>query len=381
MTAYTLIAVANGEAPAVLRAGIAPHWAIDLWRRHPYWIVAAGAVLALAVIVALIWPVTDLIAAHDVGLIAAAERAAALQKAREATRTQLLTLGGAIFAAGALIFTARNYTLSRRTVELTQETFKLTEQEQITDRYTKAIEQLGSEHLDVRIGAVYALERIARDSAYDHPTVMQVLTAFIRENSRKQWLAPGTSAGSTYPATRPDVQAAVTVIGRRDERLDHNPIDLSHAQLPYANLAHAKLRGANLDGANLDSANLNGANLNGATLRNHASLRYAWLYDADLGNANLIGANLSGDHFSDTKYRKLSLRGAALSFAILKDADLREADLHDATLSDADLSGARLPEHVGVPPGWERNAIRDTLQRVSSNPGSKETPAPAETVE
>jgi hypothetical protein len=295
MTAYTLIAVANDEAPAVLPAGIAPHWAKDLWRRHPYWIVAASAVLALTVIVALIWPVTDLIAAHDVGLTAAAERAAALQKAREAIRTQLLTLGGAIFAAGALIFTARNYALSRRTVELTQETFKLTEQGQITDRYTKAIEQLGSTKLDVRIGAVCALERIARDSAYDHPTVMQVLTVFIRENSRKEWLVPGTSAGSTYRATRPDVQAALTVIGRRDERFDHNLIDLSHAELPYANLANAKLRGANLDGANLDSANLNGANLNGATLRGDASLRYAWLYNTDLGKANLIAEFFKAD--------------------------------------------------------------------------------------
>ena len=37
------------------------------------------------------------------------------------------------------------------------------------------------------IGGIYALERIARDSAKDHPTVMEVLTAFIREHSREQW--------------------------------------------------------------------------------------------------------------------------------------------------------------------------------------------------
>ena len=39
----------------------------------------------------------------------------------------------------------------------------------------------------MRIGGIYALERIARDSAKDHPTVMEVLTAFIREHSRDQW--------------------------------------------------------------------------------------------------------------------------------------------------------------------------------------------------
>jgi hypothetical protein len=81
-----------------------------------------------------------------------------------------LTLGAGLAAAGALWFTTRNFTLSRRT-------FELTEQGQVTDRYTKAIEQLGSDKLDVRIGSIYALERVARDSARDHPTVMEVLTA------------------------------------------------------------------------------------------------------------------------------------------------------------------------------------------------------------
>ena len=91
-------------------------------------------------------------------------------------RGRLLTLGAGLFAAGALVFTARNFTLSR--------------EGQVTDRYTKAIEQLGSDKLDVRIGGIYALERVARDSARDHPTVMEVLTAFIREHSREQWPPP-----------------------------------------------------------------------------------------------------------------------------------------------------------------------------------------------
>ena len=86
----------------------------------------------------------------------------------------------------------------------------------MTDRYTKAIEQLGSEKLDVRIGGIYALERIARDSARDHPTVMEVLAAFIREHSREHWPLPEPDTDAVPPRkTRPDVQAAVTVIGRR----------------------------------------------------------------------------------------------------------------------------------------------------------------------
>ena len=64
------------------------------------------------------------------------------------------------------MFTARRFVLSRGG--------------QVTDRYTKAIEQLGSEKLDVRIGGIHVLERVARGSARDHPAVMEMLAAFGR---------------------------------------------------------------------------------------------------------------------------------------------------------------------------------------------------------
>lgn len=95
-------------------------------------------------------PLADRLARYDVGPV----KGALHETAVDNTRGRLLTLGAGLFAAGALVFTARNFTLSRRTLELT-------EQGQVTYRYTKAVEQLGSEKLDVRIGGIYALERVA----------------------------------------------------------------------------------------------------------------------------------------------------------------------------------------------------------------------------
>jgi hypothetical protein len=69
----------------------------------------------------------------------------------------------------------------RRTLDATRDG-------QIADRYTKAIEQLGSTTIDVTIGGIYALERIAHDSPQDHPTVMEVLAACIREHSGEPYL-------------------------------------------------------------------------------------------------------------------------------------------------------------------------------------------------
>jgi len=122
-------------------------------------------------------PIADWLAAHDVGQVVGPMRALRLQTARDAARGGLLTFGAGLFAIGALIFTARNFTLSRRA-------FDLAEQGQVTDRYTRAIEQLGSDTIDVTIGGIYALERIAHDSPRDHPTVMEVLAACVREHSR-----------------------------------------------------------------------------------------------------------------------------------------------------------------------------------------------------
>jgi uncharacterized protein YjbI with pentapeptide repeats len=376
--------MANGGEKGVQNPTVVPRWLRTLWDAHPLVVVACVAVVALAVAVALIWPVTDLIAAHDVGVITGPKRAAALQSAREAVRTQLLTLGAGVFAAGALVYTARNFRLSRQT-------FELTEQGQVTDRYTKAIEQLGSDKPDVRIGGIYALERIARDSKRDHPTVMEVLAAFIREHSHEAWStpllnnenrdtprnhptvtallaaltrqrfgekrlpsAPGPPAPK--PAPRPDVQAAVSVIGRRDSKRDREPIDLTRADLSGADLTRADLTQVNLYRAilthadlalaNLTSTHFGAADLTGASLR---GARYTSTYfgganltDADLTDADLAGQFLAGANLTDARLWRADLAGAKLGGANLTGAKLGGTNLNGANLNGANLNGAKL---------------------------------------
>ena len=139
-----------------------------LWRTRRAAALAVCVAVGGGFVIAVIWPVTDLIAAHDVGRLSGLSRTFHLQAAREAVRAQLLTLGAGVFAAGALIYTARNFRLAQRQLGLARQTMELTAQGQVTDRFTKAIDQLGSDKPDVRVGGVYALERVARDSARDH---------------------------------------------------------------------------------------------------------------------------------------------------------------------------------------------------------------------
>ena len=58
-------------------------------------------------------------------------------------------------------------------------------QRRITESFSKAIEQLGSDKLEVRLGGIYALERISQESPQDHWTVMENLTAFVRERTQR----------------------------------------------------------------------------------------------------------------------------------------------------------------------------------------------------
>jgi len=254
-------------------------------------------------------------------------------------------------------------------------TYELTEQGQVTDRYTKAIEQLGSEKADVRIGGIYALERIARDSEKDHPAVMEVLTAFIREQRPS---LDHAASGEQERSTWPDVQAAVTVVGRRDAKRDIRRIDLTRADLTGMTFRGAALNGAILNGATLRGADLGAAHLNGATFRG-ADLTDALLWTAHLNSANLADANLTGAIVVGTDLTDAVLTGADLTGTVPWRARFTPAHSRRVTLTDdgprtlllmlpAKLTGAWWPADTPVPGGWKLARGRLVGARTDSGP-------------
>lgn len=231
------------------------------------------------------------------------------------------TLVTAFTAIGALIFTALSLNATRDQVAAAQRQNEVAQQGQYTDRYTKAVEQLdqaGPEHLQTRLGGIYALQRLTQDSPRDQPTIVNVLVTFVTSTIQRS--APADS--STCPdRIAPDIQAALTVLTERDRHHDGNAIpDLG-----------MRLAGACLANSSLAAAFLMGADLRGADLSS-ADLRKARLGTADMGGADLNGANLS----------EAGLRGANLNWAALGGADLRSADLSGANLIDAQAPGAKV---------------------------------------
>ncbi|MBD2627294.1 pentapeptide repeat-containing protein [Anabaena variabilis FACHB-164] len=187
-------------------------------------------------------------------------------------------------------------------------------EKQITERFAKAIEQLASEKIEVRLGAIYTLERIAKDSEKDQWTIMEVLTAFVRENApikkeeKSQKKKPlideflntqNKKEIEELPKLQLDIQECLTVIGRREHPDPENKrLDLSNVNISKANLKKAKLEKANFEGAKLEEVNLILAKLKG-TIFIGASLQKAYLEQADLKGAFLSKANLEGATMPD----------------------------------------------------------------------------------
>jgi hypothetical protein len=228
---------------------------------------------------------------------------------------------------------------------------RVTREGQITDRYTKAIDQLDSQKaLAVRLGGLYALERIARDSLSDRATIAEVLCTYARTTPRDPPTSsasaprteeqPGANVAASAPGTpvslsvrAPDVQAAVTILGRWQARLREAPsnVDLHDADLQGANLSGARLQEANLSGARLDEANLSQAQLQKAVL-SRVVLRKANLRGAKLREANLFQAQLQEAILIRTELQKATLIKAELCEAVLRDAELQGATLTSAKL-------------------------------------------------
>lgn len=242
-----------------------------------YWGLALLILLALLWLVPL-WQVSGLQLSPKDRLLTA-----------NALRDTWAMIFAAMFFATACYFTWRHVdaigktvVAAERTTAAAEKSAAISSERHITERFVRVMELLGDDKLEVRLGGIYALERIARDSPNDQNAVTEVLATYVREH------ATWNSKEQAAPRLRSDIQAILTVLGRRtwssgeEESLDLHATALATAYLPFARLQRAFLYEADLRGAMLYNADLRGA----------------WLWKAHLHNAILEGAHLEGADFT-----------------------------------------------------------------------------------
>ena len=251
-----------------------------------------------------------------------------LENGMRSTFAQII--GGAVVLSG-LYFTAQNLRNSQQTLVLAQEG-------QITERFTRAVEQLGKSDerrfdsagkevepeskLAIRLGGIYALNRIAKESEQDHGPIVEILTTYVRSN------APSSV---DKKAVKPDIQAILNVLSQSRGQCIYDPnqafIDLSLTDLNSVRLSKACLAGWHLNSAHLEWAQLTEANLEGANL-DGALMNYAYFNKANMKRVRLSVAQLQGSH----------LEGADLTGAVGLTCDqIKSAVINEHTIISSDL--------------------------------------------
>lgn len=177
--------------------------------------------------------------------------------------------------------------------------FKINEKKLLTDRFSKAVEQLGTtSNRTVVLGGIYALSKIAQDSPEYHWLVMKVIASFVRGKAL-EFSPSGATNPQDYPRVHPEIQEAINVIAQRDYTKDlHNEtLDLSGSVLFRANLINANFKRVNLREANFGRTNLKGVDFS------EANLEKAIFLEADLSQAILQCANLKeAIYCNETKF-------------------------------------------------------------------------------
>lgn len=218
--------------------------------------------------------------------------------------------------ADSLRLTEENLRVTTRSQE---ETLRLAERGHRSDRYTKAIEQLGHETVDVRLGGIYALEQLSRESldSADQAAIVEVLSAFVRVHSDPLYRANqelgALKADGYQPDFPQDVPAGTRLLVRESELrlLEHSravahvnerslPVDVQAAITVLGRLPDREGVGrGDFFGAILKEADFTRANQKGANLS--ADLTRAIFVAAELEGAVLRGATLKGSDFSKAR--------------------------------------------------------------------------------
>jgi hypothetical protein len=260
--------------------GARPSWRpIPAWR----WMLAAAAAVVITAVAVIIWLYA--IAGH-------AKPGTDQANARlDAVRTGLAAGAGAGAAVGLMLAFRRQHHQEIAT-DLTD---RDATERRITELYTKAVEQLGSDKAPVRLGGLYALERLAQDNSAHRQTIVNVICAYLRMP-----FSPPPPISEPEPETTEAPEAHAAGVETRtsapgDTWRQENEVRLT-AQRILADHLRDNRAGHERStdhpsprfwpGIRLDLA--------GATLINF-DLRNGVVADVDFGEAAFIGAAFFGD--------------------------------------------------------------------------------------
>jgi uncharacterized protein YjbI with pentapeptide repeats len=217
---------------------------------------------------------------------------------------------------------------------------ELSREQQVTDRYVKAISLLASEKMTERLGGIYALERVMVDSEKDHDTVVKVLAAFVRQRAVRPKPSnedDDSAVAGQAAEVQADVHAAVQVIGARPSRSESFSIDFRKSYLPDYSFSGCNFRRVRFSKADLTNI-----------LFQNCDFRDAWFDDCDLTSAWFLDCKFNGAHVTGSHAERSVFKGSNFTEAYLFFTNFSEADFSGVVLKDSDLDGTDLTGVKGL---------------------------------
>jgi uncharacterized protein YjbI with pentapeptide repeats len=265
--------------------------------------------------------------------------------------------------------------------------------------FTKAIEQLGAvreektavttrdanglvtssteqsafrSNTEVRLGAIYALEKLARDDLDMHWPIMETLCAYVRENagvanhpsdeaiavfsddyfsldSNQQEIRDRFKRDCGRPSV--DVQASISVIGRRTS--SQKDYETRRREDPNTNVKNAwrlDLRSCNLSNINFSGLDFNEALFNDSSLNfcnfeksslNNSSFISASAIETRYNNTIITGTRFHGTHLEQAYFGRAKINEASFTSSKMAHAKFLEAEIRESKFGWADLIEAQ----------------------------------------
>jgi glycerol uptake facilitator-like aquaporin len=135
-------------------------------KRIPNWLWALVGVATVALVLFVLWWGPWLFTRYPHQGLTSEQKLKAVNDVRT---TLVQAVGGLALASGAIV-TYRTFRHTRA----------MDRARQVTETYTKAVEQLGHDEAPVRLGALYSLVSLAQDNPPRRQTVVDVLCAYLR---------------------------------------------------------------------------------------------------------------------------------------------------------------------------------------------------------
>ena len=250
----------------------------------------------------------------------------------------------------ALVFAVWRAIVAERQANASRTQAATAQEGQLNDQYQRGAEMLGSGVLAVRLGGIYALQRLAEENTdLYHIQIMRLFCAFAKNPTDTEtaniWEERRGAGLTTWPRLRADLQAIVSFIGDRSaaartiEQSAEFTVDLSETRLNGVDMAGMDMTGVRFFETELIDADMTDTILVGAELTG-ANLHKAVIEDADCSHVKLFRATLTQCSVGDTNFLGAQLGLADCSRAELMDCNFSGANLGNANLYQANFEGS-----------------------------------------